>query len=66
MLQRKRFGDLFPPEFAGPISPSYGFLQGRAGSHGRMMDIKTVNQMDVTSAASEKTRKGEETEGLRP
>ena len=66
MFQRKRFGDLFSPEFAGSVSPSYGFLQGRAGSHGRMMDIKTVNHSDVASAASKKTRKGEEPQGLRP
>ena len=66
MFQRKRVGDLLPPEFAGSISPSYGFLQGRTMSHGRMVDVQTVNQVDFPSAASEKTREGKEPEGLGP
>jgi hypothetical protein len=35
-------------------------------NHGGMMDVQAVNQADLPSAASEKTREGEEPEGLGP
>ena len=35
-------------------------------SHGWVMDIQTVNQVDFASATSEKAREGKEPEGLGP
>ena len=66
MFQRKRLGDLLPPEFTGSISPSYGPLQGRTMNHGGVMDVQAVNQMDSCSTVSEKTCEGKEPEGLGP
>jgi hypothetical protein len=66
MFQRRRFGDLLSPEFTGSISPSYRFFQGRTMNHDGMMDVQAVNQVDLPSAASEKTRESKEPEGLGP